>query len=171
MDYIKVQANQKTGKYLSTSSYTGKQSAIHHLVRCHWGQNGWTEAFTTSLDALWKGFTCRSTKEKSTNRRRQLSKSKRKRKKKSGEIIDMDDDDTTEDDDGFSEDEAEDSVGEEVDEEDDRDIFQEGKSPMTPELYKSVCKWFLEWGTSKGIFCACFFVLTWNLACQSNNTA
>jgi hypothetical protein len=51
------------------------------------------------------------------------------------------------------------------------DIFQEGKSPMTPELYMSVCKWFLEWGTSKGIFCACFFVLTWNLACPSNNTA
>jgi hypothetical protein len=52
MDYIKVQANQKTGTYLSTSSYTGKRSAIHHLVCCHWGQNGWSEAFTTGLDAF-----------------------------------------------------------------------------------------------------------------------
>jgi hypothetical protein len=102
MDYINVQANQKTGKYLSTSLYTGKRSEIHHLVRCHWGQNGWSEAFTTSLDALWKGFTLRSTKEKSTNRQRRLAK--RKRKKKSSEIIDMDDDDTTGDVDGFSED-------------------------------------------------------------------
>ena len=169
MDYIKVQANQKTGKYLSTSSYTGKRSAIHHLVRCHWGQNGWTEAFTTELDALWKGFTRRSTKEKCSNRRRQ--KAKRKQKKKTGALVDKDDDDTSGDDDDPSDDEAEDSGVEEDDEEDDRDLFQEGKSPMTPELYKSVCKWFLEWGTSEGIFCACFFVLTWNLACRSNNTA
>jgi hypothetical protein len=44
----------------------------------------------------------------------------------------------------MSEDEAEDSGDEEDDEEDDRDLFQEGKSPMTPELYKSVCKLFLE---------------------------
>ena len=60
----------------------------------------------------------------------------------------------------MSEDEAENSGDEEDDKEDVRDLFREGKSPMTPELYKSVCKWFLEWGTSKGIFCACFFVLT-----------
>jgi hypothetical protein len=51
----------------------------------------------------------------------------------------------------MSEDEAEDSGDEEDDEEDDMDLFQEGKSPMTPELYKSVCKLFLEWGTSEGI--------------------
>jgi hypothetical protein len=111
MDYIKVQANQKTGMYLSTSSYTGKQSAIHHLVCCHWGQNGWSEAFTTGLDALWKGFTHRSTEEKSSNRRRQ--KAKRKRKKKTGALIDKDDGDKTGDDDGLSEDEAEDRGDEE----------------------------------------------------------
>ena len=111
MDYIKVQANQKTGKYLSTSSYTGKRSAIHHLVCCHWGQNGWSEAFTTGLDALWKGFTHRSTEEKSSNRRRQ--KAKRKWKKKTGALIDKDDGDKTGDDDGLSEDEAEERGDEE----------------------------------------------------------
>ena len=160
MDYIKIkgQANQKTGKYLSTSSYMGKQSAIHHLVCCHWRQHGWNEASTTGLDALWKGFTCRSMDEKSSDRQRQ--KAKRKRKNKTGALIDKDDSDTTGDDNSLSEDETEDSGDEEDDEEDDRDLFQEGKSPMTLELYKSVCKLFLEWGTSEGIFCACFFVVT-----------
>jgi hypothetical protein len=82
MDYIKIkgQANQKTGKYLSASSYTGKQSEIHLLVCCHWEQNGWNEASTTGLDALWKGFTRKSTDEKSSDRQRQKAKRKGKRK-------------------------------------------------------------------------------------------
>ena len=42
---------------------------------------------------------------------------------------------------------------------------------MTPELFRSVCKWFLEWRSVEGIFCACFVVMTWHLACRSNNTA
>ena len=50
MTYIRLQANQKTGKYLSASSYNGKQAAIRHLVRVHWGQNNtWSETLTPSL--------------------------------------------------------------------------------------------------------------------------
>ena len=51
---------------------------------------------------------------------------------------------------------------------DDRDLFQEGKTPMTPELFRCVCKWFLLWGTMEGIFAACFVAMTWHLACRSN---
>ena len=109
MDYIKIkgQANQKTGKYLSASSYTGKQSEIHLLVCCHWEQNGWNEASTTGLDALWKGFTRKSTDEKSSDRQKQ--KAKRKGKKKTGTLIDKEDSNMTGDDNGLSVDEAEDS--------------------------------------------------------------
>ena len=64
MQFIRLQANQRTGKYLSVSSYNGKRSAIHHLVRVHWGQNGWSEEFNNDLDSLWKGFICQATKEK-----------------------------------------------------------------------------------------------------------
>ena len=41
---------------------------------------------------------------------------------------------------------------------------------MSVELYKKVCRWFLDWGTLDGIFAHCFLVLTWNLACRSSNT-
>ena len=52
------------------------------------------------------------------------------------------------------------------DDDDDREENQVGKSVMTPELYKSVCRWFLEWGNTDGIACACFFAFTWHLACS-----
>jgi hypothetical protein len=41
---------------------------------------------------------------------------------------------------------------------DDSDEFKEGKDPMSPELYHSICKWLLEWGTLEGIFGALFIV-------------
>ena len=47
---------------------------------------------------------------------------------------------------------------------------KEGKDPMSVELYKKVCHWFLDWGTLDGVFAHCFLVLTWNLACRSSNT-
>ena len=53
---------------------------------------------------------------------------------------------------------------------DDRNFFQEGKSPMTPELYESLCRWFMAWGNVEGIFATCFLAFTWHLACRSNNT-
>ena len=47
---------------------------------------------------------------------------------------------------------------------------KEGKDPMSVELYKKACHWFLDWGTLDGVFAHCFLVLTWNLACRSSNT-
>jgi hypothetical protein len=53
----------------------------------------------------------------------------------------------------------------------DYEEFKEGKEPMSPDLYRSICKWLVEWGNSDGIFAALFIVLSWNLVCRSNNTA
>ena len=191
MQYIRLQANQRTGKYLSASSYNGKRSAIHHLVRVHWGegQRAWSEQFNNSLDSLWKGFTRHATKEKATASAKR-AKRRRRAKRKHAELEEGDDHDMDmvehnngeeesddEDDDVLSDDEEDDNdciSDDEVnieDEDDDRDENQVGKSPMTPELYKNVCRWFLEWGSTEGIFCACFFAFTWQLACRSNNTA
>ena len=183
MQFIRLQANQRTGKYLSASSYNGKRSAIHHLVRVHWGQSAWSEEFTNTLDCLWKGFTRHATKEKATASARSAKK-KRRAKQKHAELeednpdqgMDENEDGDDDSDDDLLSDEEEDdddciSDEEEDDEDDDRDENQVGKSPMTPELYKSVCQWFLMWQSTEGIFCACFFVFTWNLACRSNNTA
>jgi hypothetical protein len=52
MAYIRLQANQRTGKYLSGSSYNGKRSAIYHLVHVHWGKSGWSEEFPSTLNEL-----------------------------------------------------------------------------------------------------------------------
>ena len=192
MQYIRLQANQRTGKYLSASSYNGKRSAIRHLVRVHWGngQRAWSEEFNNTLDCLWKGFTRHATKEKATASAKSAKKRKRAKRKHHAELEedidnnlameehgDGNDSDSEDEDDNdvLSDNEEEDCMSnDEVDiedEDDDRDENQVGKSPMTPELYKSVCRWFLEWGSTEGIFCACFVAFTWQLACRSNNTA
>jgi hypothetical protein len=54
---------------------------------------------------------------------------------------------------------------------DNQDKFKEGKDPMSPELFCSICKWLLGLGNLEGIFRALFIVLTWNLVCCGNNTA
>ena len=57
--------------------------------------------------------------------------------------------------------ESSDSKSEAEDEDtDDRNFFQEGKSPMTPEFYESLCQWFMVWGNVEGIFATCFLVFT-----------
>ena len=50
-------------------------------------------------------------------------------------------------------------------------INQEGKDPMSMELYKKLCGWLLDWNMSDGVFGHCFLVLTWNLSCCTHNTA
>lgn len=67
--------------------------------------------------------------------------------------------------------EIDDNNSDGCDDEDDRHMFKERKTPMTPELCTSLLKWFLEWGNLEGIMCACFTAMTWHLACRSNNTA
>lgn len=57
------------------------------------------------------------------------------------------------------------------DDEDDSDEFKEGKVAMSPQLYRSVCKWLVDYGSNDSIAAACFICLTWNLACRSHNTA
>ena len=52
-----------------------------------------------------------------------------------------------------------------------RASHKEGKDAMSVALYRALCGWFLEYGTLDGIFSHCFLVLSWNLACRSNNTA
>jgi len=41
---------------------------------------------------------------------------------------------------------------------------------MSVDLYKSLCGWLLKYGTTNGLFAHCFLMLSWNLACQSQNT-
>jgi hypothetical protein len=47
---------------------------------------------------------------------------------------------------------------------------EQGKEPMSIELYKAVLGWLLDYGTSDGVFADCYLVLTWNLACRARNT-
>ena len=48
---------------------------------------------------------------------------------------------------------------------------KEGKDPMSVDLYKAVCGWLLNYGTTDGVFIYCYLVLTWNLSCRASNTA
>jgi len=171
MNYISSQANQSTGLPLTKSGYNGKRSAIYHFVRAHWA-GGWSEEFETKLEQYWTGFTRGLSAEKFTAHAHQ--RASRKKMRKSGTTGDPSSQTNhNSDDENSSASEAEDngSEDEEEDDEDDRDLFQEGKIAMTPELFRSVCRWFLEWNSVEGIFCACFIVMTWHLACRSNNTA
>ncbi|MGH7973926.1 MAG: hypothetical protein ACREBR_00270, partial [bacterium] len=45
-----------------------------------------------------------------------------------------------------------------------------GMDPMSFNLYRSICLWFLQKGTSDGIFGYCFLVVTWNLCCRAAST-
>jgi len=49
-------------------------------------------------------------------------------------------------------------------------IYGEGKAAMSVALYCVICNWLLEFGTADGLFAHFNLVLTWNLACQSQNT-
>jgi hypothetical protein len=48
--------------------------------------------------------------------------------------------------------------------------LSEGKEPMPFELYRALCKWLIEDGSSESMFGHCFLTLTWNLMCRSRNT-
>ena len=50
-------------------------------------------------------------------------------------------------------------------------LLREGKEPMSVELYKKLCQWFLNWGTVDGVFAYCYLVLTWNLCCRAKSTS
>ena len=46
----------------------------------------------------------------------------------------------------------------------------EGKEPLPFELYRAICTWLLEDGSSEAIFAHAFLTTTWNLMCRSVNT-
>lgn len=169
MRYISSQANQTTGLPLSKSGYNGKRSAICHFVRAHW-TGGWSDEFDTKLEQYWTGFIRGLSAEQFTARNRRKRAKVGTTPPDTSNDHEMDVEDASESD-SDSENEGDSSEEEADDDEDDRDLFQEGKIAMTPELFRSVCRWFLEWRSVEGIFCACFVALTWHLACRSNNTA
>jgi hypothetical protein len=145
MEYIAIQANQFTGSALGRAGYGGKRSVFVFLVKLHNGR-GHSQDFEDELSALWKGFLRKNTKRKTTRQPQ------------------GDDDDAGSD--------SESDEDDDDDEEDDDHLeFKEGKDPMSPELYRKVCKWLVEWGTLEGIFAALFIVMTWNLVCRGNNTS
>ena len=172
MLYISAQANQSTGLPLSKSGYNGKRSAIKHFVRCHWEESGWNDDFDTKLEQYWTGF-IRGLSEETFTARQRSSQKKKQRLTPAPVHNDSpsaaDKSIKSNDDSSLSEAE-DDSSGDEYDD-DDRDLFREGKIPMTPELFRHVCRWFLEWRSVEGILCACFVAITWHLACRSYNTA
>jgi hypothetical protein len=150
--WISKQANQATLKPLSSAGYGGKRTAVFHLFRVHNGK-GPTQDFQDEMAALWKGFS------RTTNKRK-IRAVRRPAGEQPG--------------DGEPDGDGDQDSGSDIsdeDDDDDRDEFKEGKDPMSPELYRSVCKWLLDWGNLEGIFGALFIVLTWNLVCRGNNTA
>jgi len=143
------------------------RSAIRHLVRCH-NWKGWSHNFDQEICLLWKGFT-RSSDSQATKSIRRVRKARTNTNQDIKERIEPDadvNDDNNSDDNGGDE-----SDEEELENYNDQDEFKVGKVPMTPELYRKVCLWCLEWGMLDGLFGALFFCMTWNLVCRSNNTA
>jgi hypothetical protein len=47
----------------------------------------------------------------------------------------------------------------------------ESKEPLSTDLLVAIAGWLLSYNTCDGVFAHCFLLLTWNLACRSNNTA
>lgn len=48
---------------------------------------------------------------------------------------------------------------------------EDPKLPLSVDAYKAIAKWMLDYGTHEYIVGHCFLVLTWNLACRSQNTS
>ena len=163
MEFVSCQANQRSGKRLSQAGYNGKRSAVQHLVRCQQG-HFWSGEFEQRMKVLWKGFSRLTTNERKKSQPRQ----RKRRHPGNGRGEEAVADRTVNNNDNNNDSSDSETEGEE--EEDDRFYFLEGKSPMTTELYQSLCRWFMEWGSTEGIFATCFLVFTWHLACRSNNT-
>ena len=158
MDYISRQLNQFNGKVLTESGYNTKKSAIKHLVRCQYGQY-WRPDFDDQMKILWKGFIRLSSKDKKKENKKQRKRQRTERRQQQNQQQQDQEEEENTDSDSDS------------DWDDDREDFRQGKTPMTPELYKKILHWFLEWGTLEGIFAACYVAMSWHLACRTNNTA
>lgn len=147
MEYLASQAHYLTGRVLKSGSYGTKRSAFTHMYRLHNGK-GFPPDFDSELSLAWRGFM------------RTMAKNNEQKVQQTRKKTDQGDDD---DDDNSA------STANEDD--DDRDEFKEGKDPMSPELFRCICKWAIEQGNLEGVFLACFLVWTWNLCCRGHNTA
>ena len=147
MEYLASQAHYLTGRVLKSGSYGTKRSAFRHMFRLHNGR-GFSAEFENELALAWRGFMRTMAKNNEQKAHQQH--------KKSTDAGDDDDDN---------------SVSTNNDDDDDRDEFKEGKDPMSPELFRCICRWAIERGTLEGVFLACFLVWTWNLCCRGHNTA
>jgi hypothetical protein len=126
---------------LSPAGYSAKRMGVFHFIWCHNGK-GPSQDFQDKRTALWKGFSRTANKRKMRARQQACINAQGN----------GDDDDDDDDDDDNS-----DSSRSDVDNEEDnndRNKFKEGKEPMSPELYQSICKWLVEWGNSYGMFAA-----------------
>lgn len=143
MNFIMSLRHKQHGGYLGKSAYGNKRSALFHLFRLH-NRTGFSDAFRLELGNLYRGFF------------RQLQLHRRRRIQAGAATRDIGE---------------EQQHGSDVQEEHDRALHKEGKDALSIDLYLSLCGWFLDWGTINGVFAHCFLVLTWNLACRSENTA
>jgi hypothetical protein len=107
------------------AGYGRKWKAVSHLFQVHNGR-GPTQDFQDEMTALWKGFSKTTNKRKAKQEDWLVSKARVSRMMTLKKVAAI-------------------SVREEGD--DDRNQFKEGKDPMSPEMYHSVCKCLLEWGT------------------------
>jgi hypothetical protein len=152
MEYILTLRHHRTGNYLSTSAYGCRRSALFHLFRLH-NRIGYPNEFRLELNNLFRGFF------------RNLVQNRQRRITSTNNNIDNNNDNAG--------DEASVAVStvararinmaeEQTD---------ESKVPLSVELMKAICGWLLSYNTCDGVFAHCFLILTWNLACRSNNTA
>jgi hypothetical protein len=166
MEYLASQANSVTGKALGIGSYNSKRSAFRHLFRLHNGA-GYPPDFEDELKMAWRGFTRRMTKETALQRTHRRSQ---QRRAAAATNADNDEDDSDDEDDGDDEASIK-SASSLSDVENDREDFKEGKEPMSPELFRFLCKKAVMKGTQEYLFLACFLIWTWNLVCRGYNTA
>ena len=159
MEFTSCQAHQRTGRRLLQAGHNGKQSAVQHLVRCHLGHL-WDGEFDQKMKVLWKGFVRLNCDKNEKNNERKWQRHTTTHAPAVNGVPANDEAPANNSSDSESEDK----------EDDDRHFFQEGKAPMTPELCKSLCRWFMAWGNIESTFATCSLVLTWRLACRSNNT-
>jgi hypothetical protein len=146
MDYVMGLRHRMHKGYLSKSAYGNKRSSLHHLFRLH-NRLGWPDGFKDELNNLYTGFY------------RRLVQGRRLRQHPVPVVA------------GGEGGPAGGDAPPPPLTPQQRAAHKEGKDVMSVELYQSLAKWFLEWGTVTGVYGFAFLVLSWNLACRANNTA
>ena len=142
VSYIIPLRNGCTNNFLSRSSLGNKRAALNHLFRLH-NRIGYGESFRLELSGLYKGLYRKiaSTGNIEVPAPPARVSSRRQNVTFAGPARMRH-----------------------------QRTVSEGKEPMSVELYRSLCTWFLDWNTISGVFGYCILVLTWNLSCRVQNT-